>query len=219
MLKQCILLMLFTTIINICFAQNNKPYKCGWIDKDTAQLNKTYNSNLKYWDVQKGETVASVGAQNGNLEVRLSLFIDSINWTLQDIDSSCLNQQEFEKVLNYYEKIGGKKINSQFKLLLGSTTNTNLLSNTYDRILLINVYHELTKKQEILTQINTALKPQGSLVIMERMGNKKGKKRLDCNHIMPYEPPFLEELKQLHFELKSKTMEKNISYYIFRKIN
>ena len=166
MLKQCILVMLFTTIINICFAQNNKPYKCGWIDKDTAQLNKTYNSNLKYWDVQKGETVASVGAQNGNLEVRLSLFIDSINWTLQDIDSYCLNQQEFEKVLNYYEKIGGKKINSQFKLLLGSTTNTNLLSNTYDRILLINVYHELTKKQEILTQINTALKPQGSLVIM-----------------------------------------------------
>ena len=144
----------FALLLNGAIAQKMpRPYKCGFDDRDTAQLRKTFETNLIYWDVKKGETVASIGAQNGNLEARLAAFIDSVDWTLQDIDSSCFNKIEFDKVFNYYEKLSGKKITGTFNLVLGTETNSNLKTNNYDRVLLINVYHELKKKQLMLQEI------------------------------------------------------------------
>lgn len=215
MLLKAMVTLPLAIILSQAMAQKPKPYRCGWVDNDTAQLSKTYHTNLKYWGAQKGETIASVGAQNGSLEVRLALYRDSLTCTLQDIDSSCLNQQEFDKVLQYYQALANKKINSQFQLVLGTPYQTNLPARKYHRILLINVYHELTQKRAILNQLHTALLPDAVLVIMERMGNKVGKKRKDCHHIMPYEPTFIAEFKQCQFELQSKTIVKNLSYYTF----
>jgi hypothetical protein len=60
------------------------------------------------------------------------------------------------------------------------------------------------------------------LVIMERMGNKRNKKRRDCNHIMPYEPDFIEALKASHFILVDKknaaSKKSSIVFYVFEKI-
>ncbi len=210
----------FIITTNLVFAQKKvKPYKCGWVVYDTADLRESFEKNLKYWNAKKGETVVSIGAQNGNLEVRYALNVDSINWTLQDIDSSCLNQIEFEKVKSYYEKLGNKKINGNFKLVLGTETSINLPTLTYDRILLINVHHELTKKKEILTQIHACLKANGKLIVMEKMGKKKGKKRKDCHHIMPFEPDFLIEFESLQFKLISKNDSDNVSFYEFEKVD
>ena len=201
------------------FAQKNKsPYKCGFYDRDSAQVRKTYETNLKYWEVQKGETVASIGPANGNLEVRCSIFIDSINWTLEEIDSSCLNKIEFDKVLNYYQTLSNKKIIGNFNLVIGNETGTNLPANTYDRALLINVYHELTKQKEIIAEVYKILKNNGKLVIMEKMANRKGKKRGDCNHIMPYEPDFMKLLLEQKFELVSRTDVHSLTYFIFKKV-
>ena len=95
--------------------------------------------------------------------------------------------------------------------------NKDLKENYYDRILLLNVYHELTKKQPILSDIWKSLKSNGVLVIMERMAHRKGKMHGDCNHLMLYEPDFLKELNGLHFELANKNEQGNITYYIFKK--
>ena len=208
----------FALLLNGAIAQKMpRPYKCGFYDRDTIQLRKTFETNLIYWDVQKGETVASIGAQNGNLEVRLAAFIDSVDWTLQDIDSSCFNKIEFDKAFNYYEKLSAKKITGTFNLVLGTEINTNLKANNYDRVLLISVYHELKKKQPMLQEIYKILKLDGKLVIMEKMGKRKGKKRKDCNHTMPYEPNFLRELNEQQFEMVSKKQIHNQTYYIFKK--
>ena len=210
-----ILLLIFSTS---AFAQkSNRPYNCGFYDKDTAQLRKTYETNIKYWEVKKGETIASIGAANGNLEVRCSLFVDSINWTLEEIDSSCLNKTEFEKVLNYYQTLANKKVTSNFNLVIGSDTSTNLTPNNYDRVLLINVYHEITKQKEMIAEIYKILKNKGKLVIMERISNKKGKRRKDCPHIMTYEPDFIKLLNEQKFELVSRTEVHSLTYFIFKK--
>jgi ubiquinone/menaquinone biosynthesis C-methylase UbiE len=220
MLKKLFIFIIFILFVNTIFAQKNiKPYRCGWVVYDTAKLRESYEKNLKYWNIQKGETVASIGAQNGNLEVRYALFVDSIHFTLEDIDTSCLNKTEFEKVKNYYQTLANKKINSDFTLLIGTETSTNLNANTYDRILLINTYHELSKKAEIVAQINTALKSKGKLIIMEKMAKKKGKKRKDCHHIMPFEPDFLLELQAQNFKLISKNESDNVTFYEWEKIN
>ena len=215
--KLLLLIILLTNAAASIAQKSSKPYSCGFYDRDTAQLRKTFETNLKYWEVQKGETVASIGSGNGNLEVRCSIFIDSISWTLQEIDSSCLNKIEFDKVLNYYQTLSNKKAIGNFNLVIGNETSTNLPTNFYDRVLLINVYHELTKQKEIIAEIYKILKSNGKLVIMERVANRKGKKRGDCPHIMTYEPDFLQLLREQKFTLKSNKKVHNLNYYIFEK--
>ena len=208
----------FALLLNSAIAQKiPRPYKCGFYDRDTNQLRKTYETNIKYWEVQKGETVASIGAGNGNLEVRYSLFVDSISWILEEIDSSCLNKTEFERVFNYYQTLANKKVIGNFNIVIGSDTSTNLTPNNYDRVLLINVFHELTKQKEMIAEVYKILKNKGKLVIMERVSNKKGKKRKDCPHIMTCEPDFIKLLTEQKFVLVSKTEVNSLTYFIFEK--
>jgi ubiquinone/menaquinone biosynthesis C-methylase UbiE len=220
-MKNYILLtLLFIANYNLAFAQKNeRPFRCGFYSRDTTQFNKFYNTTLQYIEIKKGEKVASVGAQNGNVEIQLSLFIDSIEFTLQDIDSSCLNEIEIQKVKNYYEALVGKTITNKFNIVVGAETKTNLENNYYHRVLLLNVYHELSEKKLMLDGIYACLKNKGRLVVMERMGKKKGKKRHDCNHIMPFEPDFLAEMKTSNFVLVSKTanVNKSLTFYVFEK--
>lgn len=204
------------------FAQKpSKPFKCGYPTKDTTELKRFYESNLSLIEVKNGERIASVGAMNGYQEVQIAVRRDSIDWTLQDIDTNCLNQNEFNKVFNYYEKMKGSPIVGKFSLLLGSETKTNLSENSYDRVLLINVYHELTDKPAILKDIHRALKTNGRLVIMEAVARKKGQKRKDCKHIRPWEPDFLKELEVLNFKFidrKRQNEKALLSFYTFERI-
>jgi len=57
------------------------------------------------------------------------------------------------------------------------------------------------------------------LVVMERMGEKKGQKHKDCGHLKLLEPEFLEEMARLHFKMIRKTSGKYgvLSYYFFQK--
>ena len=197
------------------------PAKCGWFVKDLLGLEQSYNTHLKYIEIRKGEKIASVGAQAGNLEVLLSLYTDSIEWTLEDIDTSCLNQQMADRVLQYNLQLANKTINSSFRLVLGTETQTNLPDHYYDRVLLLNTYHEMSDQKPMLADIHRALKPGGRLVVNEKMGSKPGKKRRDCNHIMPFEPDFLQEMTKAHFILVSKYTvpgTRGLSYFVFESM-
>jgi hypothetical protein len=77
--------------------KKERPFKCGIVPKDYNELKKNYEDFAKPFNRKKGETIAIVGASNGAIEAQISVFIDSINWTIQDIDSSCLNRKNLDK--------------------------------------------------------------------------------------------------------------------------
>ena len=71
-----------------------------------------------------------------------------------------------------------------------------------------------------MEDIRKMLKPEGILVVMERMGRKPGEKHGDCHFPKLFEPDFLKEVKQHGFELHHKEMgEKmsNLIFYTFQK--
>lgn len=203
------------------FGQNNKkPYKCGSVPEDFSAVKSNYDNIYKYLGVSKGENVASIGVSNGYLEVNIAAFVDSVNWTLQDIDSTCLNQIEFNQVLNYFEKLNGKPIKGEFSLIVGEEEKTNLLNNNYDRILLVNVFHELTNKEAIMKDISELINSNGEIVISENIAKKKGQLHNGCGHVRLYEPDFLMEMQKFNFRLIKETADRNIpslKYYTFKK--
>ena len=125
-------IVLLSAILHVhAFAQKSKverPYTCGFYVKNFEELKRAYEAT-KFFDIQPHEKVASIGAANGNREVITAAFIDSVDWTIQDIDTLCLNATEFQKVLAYNEKINGKPIIGQFRVVIGEETRTNLPRN------------------------------------------------------------------------------------------
>lgn len=195
-----------------------KPYRCGWVTKDLNQLTENYEKFGKPIHVKSGEKVASVGCSNGYVEVQIAAFVDGVEWTLQDIDSACLN--EWEKVLHHHEKLKGNAISGRFFSVLGTEKQTNLKRDYYDRVILLNVYHELTDKESILVDIKGAMKASAELVIMERMARKPNEVRKDCGHILPIESDLIKEMNRYGYSLVQTNMtNKNsrLTFYTFKK--
>jgi SAM-dependent methyltransferase len=54
--------------------------------------------------------------------------------------------------------------------VLGAPSDPRLPANTFDLVLMVDVYHELSEPQTVLAHIRTALKPAGRLVLIEYKG-------------------------------------------------
>jgi hypothetical protein len=218
-MKFIALFILSVLIVGLANAQKKtRPYKCGYITKDRAALLLNNKNYLRFYGCKEGEKIASVGASNGYVEVQIAIFVGKIDWTIQDIDTTCLNQRELEKVIDYHEKLMSEPIIGNFEIVVGEPHKTNLKKNFYDRILLSNVYHELTDRKSILIDIIEALSQDGVVVIMERMAKKIGQKRKDCGHVMLWEPDLLAEMKGFGFSYVTK--EENSfgnTFYTFGK--
>ncbi len=211
------LILLF--LLNVGYAQRKvKPYRCGYAPKDFTDLKTNFDNMTSQFGCKPGEKIASVGASNGAVEAQISVFIDSLDWTIQDIDTACLNRTEFKKVLDYHERLKGQPLKASFELVLGEQCKTNLQSDYYDRILLCNVYHELSNPKCLVADIHTALKASGRLVVMELMATKIGQKKRDCGHRMLWEPDFVNDLNSLGFHLEEKLTNKSVfTFFVFSK--
>ena len=210
--------ILFGLITIAVGAQTSNKPNCKILGTDLSDLSENYNRYHKCLGVQKGETVASVGAGYARIELHVSLFVDSVKWTLQDIDTTCLAAARLRKSTKTYEKASRHHINSSFKTVLGRSDNTNLPENTFDRITMVDTYHELSSRQAILQSIRASLKTSGQLVIMERMGNKEGDIH-GCGFPKVLEKDFIPEMLQYGFELESSVVPNDkldITYYTFR---
>lgn len=213
----CIFLIL-SSIVG-CTSQKkskSRAYDYGWYPKKFDEIKKQYDTYAHFSGCQPGETIASIGAGNGTNEVAISCFQDDINWYLEEIDSAKLYQ--FHQALNYFEQLRGAEVNSNFTLVLGTEISTNLPRNHFDRILMNNVYHELTDQKLLMEDISQLLKQNGQLVIMEPMARKPGDQHANCGHMRLYEPDFLEEMEAFGFKLIKKEVGEKMSfltYYTF----
>ncbi len=197
----------------------NKPYEYGWYPKTYQEAIDNFENYSKLLGCKQGETIASIGAGNGRVEVEVSYVVDDIHWYLQEIDSSRLYQ--FDKVLEYHEELKGMVIKAEFNLVVGTETSTNLPQGIFDRVIMINVFHEIIAREPIMLDIRKLLKPDGKLVIMERMGSKLGQIHGDCKHLKLYEPDFLKEMDDYGYESMNHQVGEEISaltFYTFKSI-
>ena len=145
---------------------------------------------------------------------------EGIDWTLQEIDSVSLNPKSFKNVLESFEKIIQKPVNEKFSIVIGDLEKTNLLYDAYDRVLLLNVYHEITDRQHFMTEIHQVLKEKGRVVVMEAMARKIGQRHQGCNDLKLWEPDFLTEMGKFNFKLlnRNRPREKSFeTFFVFEK--
>ena len=203
-------LLLFSSIFLIPGCGSvNKPYNYKRFPDSFSKIQHDYENYYYLNSCQPGETIASIGAGNGLIEIHISCFIEPINWYLQEIDSSRLF--EFEQVLTYHENLIGSSIKGSFNLVLGNEDTTGLAHGIFDRVLMLNVFHEIDSREGIMMEIHQLLNEGGMLVVMERVGKSEGELHGDCGFPKLFEPAFLREMDHYGYDLKTVELGEEVS--------
>ena len=115
---------------------------------------------------KNGQIIADIGAGNGYLEGMLSLFLDSLTFYIQDIDTSICNQSAVNKVADFYNNLKKEPFNNKFIAVNGTDSTTNLPDNIFDKILMINTYQYIKKPKAFILDVNKKLKNDGLFYVI-----------------------------------------------------
>jgi HEAT repeat protein len=115
---------------------------------------------------RRGEVIADVGAGNGYLVAMLSLFHDDLTFYIQDIDSDVCNPAQFKAVKDFYEEVNGGPFTSDYFIVNGTDTESNLPDHTLDKILMLWTYQYLKYPKEFITDLRGKLKNEGLLYVI-----------------------------------------------------
>lgn len=208
-------------------AQKMQTFKgeCGSFFENMAHLYKIKQVELDFYQFKPGQIVASIGAGCSYWEAAYAAATDSMTFYLEDIDSATLNKEHADFAWNYYAKLRGRPMTSNYKLVLGDERSTSLPENTFDKVSIINSFHEFTYQEEMLADIKKKLKPGGILYIDEALPKKPGQLHGVCNLPMLNNEEMIalfakngfEYVNGLEFNYRQKNPVRKI--FAFKKIN
>jgi len=157
---------------------------CGYYYKSMEDLYRQKQSELDFYSFKPGQMVASIGAQCGNWEAAFAATTDSIHFYLEDIDTSLFKERQISFIWHYYDSLRSRPMTCSYKMITGTEESTLLPENSFDKIVIINSFHEFTKKDEMLIDIKTKMKPGGILYIDEAVPKKQGELHVQCKKPM-----------------------------------
>ncbi|HZG10261.1 MAG TPA: methyltransferase domain-containing protein [Allosphingosinicella sp.] len=114
---------------------------------------------MKLADIREGMYVADIGAGEGYYTVRLAPLVGKRGRVLaQDIVPETRNALAQRIQRENIENVAVK---------LGEPNNPHLPDGSFDRILLIHMYHEIELPSEFLWHVRADLKPDGRVVVVD----------------------------------------------------
>lgn len=157
--------------------------------------------SLAIYNFKEKETIASIGASSGVWEIWFASQVEGLTFYLQDIDVQNCNQVEISEGVAYFEKLGGKKNKGKFIPIIGTQFATNLPQNTFDKVLIINSFHEFHHPEIILRDLHEILKSNGNLFIEEQMAKYTGEFHEGCGKRLFTENELIDMLEKCGFEV------------------
>ena len=160
---------------------------------------------LEMADIQLGNSVADIGCHQGYMSIRVADFIGETG----KVYSVDVREDRLNKLNDIASERGIKNIQT----ILGDYDDPKLEENSIDVVLIIDAYHEMNDYQQILFHVKKALKPDGRILILEKLKRQKiGKSRKEQTQGHTIAPKYVEnELKEAGFEVIA--IEKDLGYW------
>jgi ubiquinone/menaquinone biosynthesis C-methylase UbiE len=131
----------------------------AWLERPEREDEEQPSKAIAALDIKPGQVVADVGAGSGYYTVRLAKRVGPIGRVFAtDI------QQEMLDLLK--KRLARERLDN-VELILATDVDPRLPAGQLDLILMVDVYHELARPQDVLRRLRTALKPDGRLVLVE----------------------------------------------------
>jgi ubiquinone/menaquinone biosynthesis C-methylase UbiE len=130
-----------------------------WLEREGREEAERPDVVIQAMGLKDGDVVGEIGAGTGFYSRRLARAVGpSGKVYANDIQTGMLDKlKEFAAA----EKI------SNIVPVLGTETDSNLPQGEMDWILLVDVYHEFQKPEEMLARLRQALKPNGRVAVVE----------------------------------------------------
>jgi ubiquinone/menaquinone biosynthesis C-methylase UbiE len=109
--------------------------------------------------VERGSTVADLGAGSGFFTVRLAKAVGTAG-KVYAVDIQ-------QGMLDLLQRAVAKERLTNVIPVLGAVDDPRLPAASLDLVLMVDVYHELSSPQRTLAHLKNALKPGGRLVLLE----------------------------------------------------
>lgn len=130
-----------------------------WLTRPERDKEEHPEQALDAIGIAAGATVADIGAGVGYFTEKLARRVGPTGKVYaNDIQPAMLEQLRKNMAAEHL---------TNFEAVLGTVDDPKLPKNAIDLALLVDVYHEFSKPQEMLRHIRESLKPGGRLVLLE----------------------------------------------------
>ena len=141
------------------YAQTMSVEGADWLDRSERDQEEDPDRAIDVLKLQKGATVADIGAGSGYMTEKLSKKVGPTGRVYAtDI------QQGMIDLLN--RRIAKRKL-ANVTPILSAQDDPRLPVEAVDLAIMVDVYHELSQPQLMLRHIRASLKPGGRLVLVE----------------------------------------------------
>lgn len=173
---------------------------------------------LDHFHLQPHEKVASIGCGGGLWEVMASFNTHQVAFHLQDINPELLNEPNLKETITYFEKQFRRPSDCSFEVTIGTSKETGLPTKYFDKVLLINSFHEFEYQNEMLAECQRILKPKGQLVVEEQIAKFSGELHEGCGKRLFLEDELTELFYKNGFQLIESHFFDNKMYLKFGAI-
>ena len=130
-----------------------------WLERSEREMEEASDVALDSLSIRRGSTVADIGAGVGYLTWRLAERVGPQGKVYaNDIQAGMLKRLR--------DNMAGRHI-TNVETVLGAEDDPKLPADKIDLALLVDVYHEFSKPQQMLRKIRQSLTPDGRLVLLE----------------------------------------------------
>ncbi|MDG1396968.1 MAG: class I SAM-dependent methyltransferase [Polaribacter sp.] len=130
----------------------------NWLERSTREKEENTSKLIKNMKIKQTDIIADIGAGSGYHVFKMAELAKKGKIYAVDIQPEMLLAIEFNKKYEEHKNI---------ELILGDEKTTNLPENKFDKILMVDVYHEFNYPKEILECVKKALKKDGQLFLIE----------------------------------------------------
>jgi SAM-dependent methyltransferase len=130
-----------------------------WLDRDEREREENPELAMRLIRVERGSTVADLGAGSGYFTVRLARAVGATG-KVYAVDIQ-------EGMLDLLRRAVARERLTNVIPVLSAPDDPRLPDQSLDLVLMVDVYHELAAPQVTLGHLKRALKPGGRLVLLE----------------------------------------------------
>jgi len=132
-----------------------------WLERPEREKEENTKSLLQNLDIQPEDTIADIGAGSGYHVFKM--VRKAKNGLVYAVD---IQDEMLAELKNKKEKNKSKNI----EIIKAEEKSIQLPENSVDKVLIVDVYHELSYPEEIIASVKKAMKANGKLYLIEYRG-------------------------------------------------